>query len=244
MEFADWIVSGLDQLRLGRLPGGNVLYQTVSTGLGGNPVVDGFMNTGDPAARAQLVQLIAQAVAMNPGFEQQLRASAAAAQGAGAGPVKTPFLKTTNGIVVLVAAALVVVGGGVALALSLGGSGGGDVAGMLKGTWTCKASGAGADEAGKGPLSFTVGDGTWTAGSASGTWKQNGNKATLHDNDEPTNDITASNLPSGGGSFDVSVGNSRSKLVAVHIKGTLAAGKLTVTVPGDSSGDLTLTCTK
>jgi hypothetical protein len=245
MEFAEWVVSGLDQLRLGRLPAGTGFYEAVSAGLGNDPRLAGYMNSGDPAARAEVVQLIAAAVAANPGFEQHLRAAAAAAaQGQGQGAVggKPPFFKTGTGVLVIVAAAVVVVGGGLGLALGLGGSGGGDLAGMLKGTWTCHASGAGADEAGGKPLSFTVGDGTWSAGSASGTWKQNGSTATLHDNGE-SDDIKATGLPSGGGSFDVAVGSSRSQLVSVHVKGTLSAHKLTVAVPGDS-GDLNLVCTK
>ena len=243
MEFAEWVVSGLDQLRLGQLPAGNVLYQTASAGLGGDPRLDAFMNSGDPAARAALVQAIAAAVAANPGFEQQLRNAAATAQGAGAGAGQPSFFKTTNGLLVLVLAAVVVVGGGIGLAVGLGGGGGGDLASILKGTWTCKASGAGASDIGGGPLSFTVGDGTWTAGSASGTWKQNGSSATLHDNNEPKNDVTASGLPSGTGSFDVALGNSRSQLVSVHVKGTLSTNHLTLTLPGDS-GDMNLTCTK
>ncbi|ACU70469.1 hypothetical protein Caci_1548 [Catenulispora acidiphila DSM 44928] len=272
MEFAEWVVSGLDQLRLGQLPAGNDFYAVASAGLGGDNRLPAYMNSGDPAARAELVQVIAAAVAANPGFEQQLRDAAAAAtqqpQGSvgsmptqqaqipvggmpmtppqGYAGAKPPFYKTTNGLLVIVAAAVVVVGGGIGLAVSLGGSGSGNLAAILKGTWACKASGAGSEDAGDGPLSFTVGDGTWTAGTASGTWTQNGSSATLHDAGDPTNDVKATHLPSGTGSFDVSVGSAsdRSQLVSVHIKGSLSAHKLTIAVTGDSSGNLTLTCTK
>ncbi|NUR63008.1 MAG: hypothetical protein HOV87_30785, partial [Catenulispora sp.] len=72
-EFAEWTVSGLDQLRSGQLPAGQGLYQAVAAGLGGSPALDAFMNGGDDAARATLVQAIAQAVAANPAFEQQVR---------------------------------------------------------------------------------------------------------------------------------------------------------------------------
>lgn len=267
MEFAEWVVSGLDQLRLGQLPAGSDFHATVSAGLGDDPRLAAYLNTGDPAARAELVQAVAAAVAANPGFEEQLRTAAATATQAqglaqtqtqmqvpfqGEAPVpaggKPPFLKTTNGILVLVAAAVVVVGGGIGLALGLSGGGSGgssDLAGIVKGTWACQASGPGAADTGGTPLSFTVGDGTWSAGSARGTWKQDGSSATLHDANDPTNDVKANGLPSGAGAFDVTLGDvgDSSQLVSIHIKGTLAAHKLTVALPGDN-GDLDLTCTK
>lgn len=247
MEFAEWVVSGLDQLRLGQLPAGNGFYEAASAGLGGDPRLAAYMNSGDPAQRAELVQVIAAAVAADPGFEQQLRAAAATAQGAGSAGAaggKPPFLKTTNGLLVLVAAAVVVVGGGIGLAVTLGGSGGGDLAGIMKGTWTCTGKASGGSSSGVGPVSFTVGDGTWQAGSASGTWKQDGNSATLHDSSDP-NDLRATNLPGGTGSFDITLGSAKdqSHLVSFHIKGTLATHKITVVVPGDD-GNLSLTCTK
>jgi hypothetical protein len=266
MEFAEWVVSGLDQLRLGQLPAGNDFYTTAANGLGGDPRLAAYMNSGDPAARAELVQVIAAAVAANPGFEEQLRTAAAAAtQAQGQAQTQTqmqipaqmlaqapfptggkpPFFKTTNGMLVLVAAAVVVVGGGIGLALGLSGGGSGNLAGILKGTWVCQASGPGAADTGGTPLGFTVGDGTWSAGAASGTWKQDGSSATLHDANDPTNDVKANGLPSGAGAFDVTLGNVSdvSQLVSIHIKGTLAAHKLTVALPGDN-GDLDLTCTK
>ncbi|WP_228555260.1 hypothetical protein, partial [Catenulispora pinisilvae] len=116
MEFAEWAVSGLDQLRLGQLPAGNGFYEAVSASLGGDPRLAGYMNSGDPAARAEVVQLIAAAVAANPGFEEQLRNAAAAAQtgvgGAGGGGAAA-FFRTTNGMLAIVAAVVVVVGGGI-----------------------------------------------------------------------------------------------------------------------------------
>ncbi|MEY9912565.1 hypothetical protein ABIA35_008827 [Catenulispora sp. MAP12-49] len=249
MEFAEWVVSGLDQLRLGQLPAGNDFYATASAGLGGDPRLPAYMNSGDPAARAELVQAIAAAVAANPGFEQQLRDAAAVAMqtpGHAQDPAggKPPFLKTTNGLLAIVAAAVIVVGGGVGLAVSLGGSGG-NLVGMLKGTWNCQASGSGADGA-EGPITLTVGDGTFKAGSTSGTFTQSGSTATLHNPEDAGDDIKVSGLPSGSGSFNVTVGSARdtSGLLQLHIKGTLSANKLTMVVPGDSGGTMNLTCTK
>ncbi|MEY9935170.1 hypothetical protein ABH926_009841 [Catenulispora sp. GP43] len=246
MEFAEWVVSGLDQLRLGQLPAGNDFYATASAGLGGDPRLASYVNSGDPAARAELVQAIAVAVAANPGFEQQLRDAAAAAmqaQGQAQGPVggKPPFLKTTNGLLVIVAAAVVVVGGGIGLAVGLGGSGG-SLASIAKGTWSCRASGGGMSGAGVG---LTIGDGTWSAGGDSGTWTQSGSTATLHDDNDPENDVKVSGLPSGAGSFTVTLGPAKdvAQLVEIHAKGTLAARTMTITIPGDS-GDVTFTCTK
>ena len=260
MEFAEWVVAGLDQLRLGQLPAGNDFYATASTGLGDDPRLAAYMNSGDPAARAGLVQVFAAAVAANPEFEQRLRtAGAVAAQARGQAqtqtqmqvPVQNPvgdtpsFFKTTNGMLVVIAAAVVVVGGGIGLAVGLSGGGSGDLAGMMKGTWACQASGPGASDTGGTPLSFTVGDGTWTAGAASGTWKQNGGSVTLHAANDPTNDVRANGLPSGAGPFDVTLGSVRdsANLVSVHVKGTVSAHKLTVALPADN-GTLDLTCTK
>ena len=240
MEFAEWVVAGLDQLRLGQLPAGNGFYEAASAGLGGDPRLPGYMNSGDPAARAELVQLIAAAVAANPGFEQQLRYAAAAAQNTG--PAKPPFLKTTNGLLVIVVAAVVVVGGGIGLALGLSSSGGGGLAGLLKGTWTCQA--VGIDNGGV-PLGFTVGNGTWSAGAAGGTWTQSGSTATLHDPNDSSNDVKATGLPSGAGAFDIAVGSSDpSQLVTVHVKGTVGAHKLTVVLPSGGGDNLNLNCTK
>jgi hypothetical protein len=239
MEFAEWIVAGLDQLRLGQLPAGNGLYEAASAGLGGDPRLPGYMNSGDPAARAELVQLIAAAVAANPGFEQQLRYAAAAAQNTA--PAKPPFLKTTNGLLVIVVAALVVVGGGIGLALGLSG-GSGDLAGLLKGSWTCQAVGI---DTGGARLGFTVGDGTWSAGAASGTWTQSGSTAALHDPNDSSNNVKATGLPSGAGSFDIAVGSTDpSQLLTVRVKGTVGAHKLTLELPSGGGGIMNLTCTK
>ena len=252
MEFGDWIVSGLEQLRTGNLPGGQALYQTVSGGLGGHPALDAFMNTGDPAARAQLAQLISQASAANPAFEQQLRAAASAAQGGGVGavagvgggPGTTPFLKSSKGIMVLVAAAVLVVGGGVALAVGLSGSGSGGTtsfAKSLEGTWTCTNP-----RGGSGTL--TIGDGTWSAGGDSGTWTQSGGKATVTSKSHPGKDITATNVPSSGGSFDlVATGAAADSAQAppAHIKGLVSAHELNVQFSMSASDLLpTFTCTK
>jgi hypothetical protein len=246
MEFAEWVVAGLDQLRLGQLPAGNSFYETASAGLGGDTRLAAYMNSGDPAQRAELVQLIAAAVAANPGFEQQLRGAAAMAQGAGGAGApdgKPPFLKTTNGLLAIGAAVVVVVGGGIGLAVS--GSGGGDLASIMKGTWTCQGKGTGDAPNSFGPVGLTVGDGTWSVGTASGTWTQDRNSATLHDSADPENDLRATGLPSGTGSFDISLGSAKdtARLVSFHIKGRLATHKITLVVPGDD-GDLALTCTK
>jgi hypothetical protein len=246
MEFAEWVVSGLDQLRLGQLPAGNGLYEAATAGLGGDPRLPGYMNSGDPAARAELVQLIAGAVAANPGFEQQLRNAAAVAQSGGfAGPAgggASAFFKTTNGKLALVAAVVVVVGGGIGLGVGLSG-GGGNLAGILKGTWTCKPPVGDEQDS---PVSVTIGDGTWSAGSARGTWTQSGSTGTLNDPSDSGNNIKATNLPSGTGPFDIAVsptGGESQLGMTVHIKGTLSATKLTVTVPG-GDGVASFSCTK
>ena len=247
MEFAEWVVSGLDQLRLGQLPAGNGFYEAASAGLGGDPRLAGYMNSGDPAARAEVVQLIAAAVAANPGFEEQLRNAAAAAQtgvgGAGGGGAAA-FFRTTNGMLAIVAAVVVVVGGGIGLGVGLGG-GSGDLAGVLKGTWTCQIPAA--EDAGPigSPIGFTIGDGTWNAGTSSGTWTQNGSSATLRDASDPGNDIKMTHLPSGTGSFDISANSVTDSSQQTQIKGTLSDTKLTVQIPTDAGGPvLSLTCTK
>jgi hypothetical protein len=249
MEFAEWVVSGLDQLRLGRLPAGNGFYSVASAGLGDDPRLAAYMNSGDAAARAELVQVIADAVAANPGFEQQLRTAAAATQPPQQGPVaggKPPFLKTTNGMLVLIAAAVVVVGAGIGLAVGLGGSGG-NLAGMLKGTWTCQASAPGHSDASGGPITVTIGDGTFSSGTTSGTFTQSGSTATLHVPGDPDNALTISDLPSGAGSFVVTLASSRHTSASdrLQIKGTVSAHKMTLTLPGDLAGaELNATCTK
>lgn len=53
MEFAEWIGSGLDQLRLGRLRTGNEFYNVVSVALGDDPRLAAYMNSGKPQARAE-----------------------------------------------------------------------------------------------------------------------------------------------------------------------------------------------
>lgn len=245
MEFAEWVVSGLDQLRLGQLPAGSDFYNVASAGLGGDPRLAAYMNSGEAEARTELVQLVADAVAANPEFEQQLRTAAEAAQPQGAAGGKQPFLKTTNGMLALVAGAVVVVGGGIGLAVGLGGSGGGNLQAMLKGTWTCQASGNGSDDSG-GPFSFTIGDGTYRAGDSSGTFTQKGSTATIHDPEDSDNDVRATGLPSGAGSFNITLGppGDTSGMIQIHVKGTLSAHKITMVVPSDSGGELNLTCTK
>ncbi|GAA1952929.1 hypothetical protein [Catenulispora subtropica] len=248
MEFAEWVVSGLDQLRAGRLPGGEALYQAVAAGLGDSSALDAYMNGGDAAARAGLVQAIAQALAANPGLEQQLRQAAEgarSAQGAqGTGAAGPPFFKTTNGMLVLVAAAVVVVGGGIGLGVGLSGDGSGALAAAMKGTWTCQPpDGAKSD----GPLTFTVGDGTWTASSAHGTWKQDGDKVTLANSGGHGNDLVGTGVPSGTGSFDITVTprSGSAKAESGHVKGTVSEHKLKVTLSsGGTAFSLTVNCTK
>ena len=246
MEFAEWVVSGLDQLRLGQLPAGNDFYNAASSGLGGDARLAAYMNSGEAEARAELVQLVADAVAANPEFEQQLRTAAEAAQPQGAAGGKEPFLKTTNGMLVLIAAAVLVVGGGIGLAVGLGGSGGGNLQAMLKGTWTCQASGLGSDDAGDA-LSLTIGDGTFKAGGTSGTFTQNGKTATLHNSDEPDNDLKVTGLPSGAGSFNVTMqaADDTSGSEQVHVTGTVSAHKIVLALPADlTGGNVKVTCTK
>jgi hypothetical protein len=258
MDFAEWIISGLDQLRTGQLPNGQALYQTVSTGLGGHPALDAFLASGDSAARAQLVQLVAQATAANPGFEQRLRASAAVAQAGG--PAQIPFRKTTNGIVVLAAAAVLVVAGGVGLAVGVSGGGGksGGVApgvgrgttgggstlvSVLLGTWTCSGGGEGV-----GTGTITIGDGTWSAGGDAGTWTLTGGKATLTSRSNPGDDITATGVPSLPGAFDIAAGaaaDGANQAPPTHLTGTVSGHqlKLTLAVPG-SEMNPSISCTK
>jgi hypothetical protein len=268
MEFAEWVVSGLDQLRSGQLPSGDALYQAVSAGLDGSPALDNYMNGGDEAARAELVQAIAQAVTADPALEQQLRQAAESAQNARneqgaqiaqseqsaqtelaaeqatqdtvvAAP-RTPFFKTTNGMLVVVAAAVVILGGGIGLGVGLSGDNGGSLTGLLKGTWKCQGV--------EGDLgSITIGDGTWSVGGDKGTWKQNGSRATVANSAHPGDDIAADGLPSGAGPIDVTVGSATHPDPAntVHIKGTVAAHKLALTVQLTAGGaNPGITCTK
>ncbi|GAA1952923.1 hypothetical protein [Catenulispora subtropica] len=264
MDFAEWVVSGLDQLRSGQLPGGNALYQAVSAGLDGSPALDAYMNGGDAAARAGLVQAIAQALTANPGLEQQLRQAAEAAQNAqnaqnteaaqnaqilqneqggqtaGAGAAGTPFFKTTNGMLAIVAAAVVVVGGGIGLGVGLSGDGSSGLADVLKGTWKCQGVEGAAG-------SITIGDNTWSVGSDKGTWKQDGSKATVSNSAHPGDDIAATGLPSGAGPIDVTVGSAAHPDPAdsVHIKGSVSAHKLSLTVQLSEGGvSPSITCTK
>jgi hypothetical protein len=265
MEYAEWIISGLDQLRLGRLPAGNDFYNVVSDGLGDDPRLAAYMNSGSPQARAELIQLVADAVAANPGFEERLRTAAAIAQPEpqpqSPDGGKKPFFKTTNGMLVAVAAAVVVVGGGIGLglALSAGGSnaagmhgggsvagthgGGSSVAGMLKGAWTCNASGSAFDDGGV-PFTLTVGDGVWRAGIASGTWTQNGSTATIHDDlDTPANH-KVTGLPSGAGPFDVSVATVNEDSRPRDLTGTISAHRLTAAMTDADGDNVRVTCRK
>ncbi|MBW8804360.1 MAG: hypothetical protein JF587_10980 [Catenulisporales bacterium] len=236
MEFAEWVVSGLDQYRLGQLPGGDALYQAVSAGLGGHAVLDTYMNSGDQAAREQLVQAITQAMAADPTFEQRVRQAAASAQSTGAAaPAEPSFFKTTNGLLVLVAAAVVVVGGGIGLGVGLSGDSSSGLAGMLKGTWTCGGEGSG---------SVTIGDGTWSIGGEKGTWKQSGGKATVSNSAHPGDDIIATGMPSGAGPYDITVAGAKDTNDVTHIKGTVSAHKLTVTLVAIGDSPSTITCTK
>lgn len=267
MEFAEWVVSGLDQVRSGQLPDGQTLYQEVSTALDGNPALDRYMNGGDDAARAELVQALAQALAANPALEQQLRQAAEAAQSAqsaqqtqsteetqsaqippelqaaGTGaPAATPFFKSTNGLLVILGAAVVVLGGGIGLGVGLSGdSGGGSgLASMLKGTWKCQGAEGAAG-------SITIGDNTWNIGSEKGTWKQEGTKVTVANSAHPGDDIAGTGLPSGAGPIDVTVGSAAhpDPSDTVHIKGNVSSHKLTLSVQlSEGSPSPSITCTK
>ncbi|WP_194898674.1 hypothetical protein, partial [Catenulispora pinisilvae] len=115
----------------------------------------------------------------------------------------------------------------------------------LKGTWTCRVPAAEAAGPIGSPIEFTVGDGTWNAGTSSGTWTQNGSSATVHDPADPGNDIKATHLPSGTGSFDISASSVTDSSEQTQVKGTLSSNKLTVQIPTDGGGPvLSLTCTK
>src|SRR5207249_750317 len=144
--------------------------------------------------------------------------------------------KTTNGLLVLVAAAVVVVGGGLGLAVGLSGdSGGGGVAGMMKGTWTCTGAGNG---------SITIGDGSWSIGRVTGSWKQNGGKTTVSNSAHPGDDIVGTGVPSGPGPYDITLAGANNTNDVAHIKGTVSAHKLTVTLVAIGDSPSTITCTK
>ena len=233
MEFAEWAVSGLERLRLGQLPGGNGFYQAVSAGLGGDPRLDAYMNSGDPGARAELVRVIAQAAAANPGLEQYLRQAAVAAQA----PAKPSFFKTTKGILALVAAVVVVGGGGVGLAVGLSG-GGGDLAGSVKGTWSC-ASYDGVDS--RSGIVLTIGDGTWSVNGMSGTWKQDGQKVTLT---EPGKDLVITNVPTGTGSIDSPLTSDQGRPSWVRLRGDTSSSVLNLIATLQNDTEIDFHCTK
>lgn len=90
MEFAEWVVSGLEQYRLGRLPAGDAFFQTVWSRFGSDPRLTAFLNTGDPGARQALTGLIAHTVRQDPGFEHQLRAAAPGGSGVAPGAPASP----------------------------------------------------------------------------------------------------------------------------------------------------------
>ncbi|GAA2042106.1 hypothetical protein GCM10009839_50900 [Catenulispora yoronensis] len=254
MEFADWVVSGLEQLRAGQLPGGQGLYQAVASGLPDTTALDAFMNGGDDTARAALVQAIAQAVAVNPAFEQQLRQAAASSQSAqgvqspGYGAAgKPPFLKTTNGILVAVAAGVIVIGGGVGLGLGL--SGGGSLGGALKGTWNCTTVAHSADEGDQpGAGTLTVGDSTWKVTGKDGqgpggTWKQDGGKVMLTEDDEPGVTATINGVPTGTGSVDTQLSSDQSSRFAVHLKGSISSSTIDL-VAAQGTDTIKISCKK
>ncbi|NUP47495.1 MAG: hypothetical protein HOW97_09300 [Catenulispora sp.] len=244
MEFAEWVVSGLEQLRAGPLPGGQGLYQAVAAGLGGSPVLDAFMNGGDDAARAALVQAIAQAVAENPGFEQQVRQAAAAAQGAGAGgPAKPPFLKTTNGMLVAVAAAVVVVGGGIGLGVGMSG-GGGSLSSALKGTWHCTTTDHSSDGDGStNHGTLVISDKDWSINGSGGTWKQDGGKVTLTSEEEPGDPLVVTGVPTSTGSVDTQLGQTGGGRFSLHLKGSISSSAMHLVATRETFA-LNIDCTK
>jgi hypothetical protein len=236
MEFAEWVVAGLDQYRTGQLPGGDAFFQAVWSRLGGDARLTAFMNTGDPAARQALVALIGQAVQYDPGFEQQLRAAVSSqptavynqpagyqpayAQtdhtqpgygppGYGAPAAKPSFFKTTGGIITVVVLVLALVGG-IGLAVGLGGGSGGgggsSLAQDLRGTWHCTATAPGGTDNAGGELQ--IGDGTWSAGDAHGTWKQDGSTVKIT-YDGKTSVVTLTGVPDTTGPFDATIESTK-----------------------------------
>jgi len=248
VEFAEWVVSGLEQLRIGQLPGGGGFYQAVSAGIEGDSALNTFMNSGDPAARAELVQAIARAVAADPGFEQRLRDAAGAAQGGGPAVAGRPsFLKTAKGKLALVAA-VVVVGGGIGLGVGLSGSGSGSGSGgsgfadAMKGAWNCE------DIGGDGKL--VIGDGTWSSGGEKGTWSQQGGKAILTLDSAPGVAYTLTNVPSGAGTIDITLRTSSKEdnsTVTAHVQGSVSEHSLAMAMlfpDGDVKPPPPLICKK
>ncbi|NUR24884.1 MAG: hypothetical protein HOV83_03390 [Catenulispora sp.] len=269
MEFAEWVVSGLDQLRSGQLPSGQGLYEAVSAALDGDSALDRYMNGGDDAARAELVQALAQALAADPALEQQLRQAAEAAQNAqgaqgtqspqnteetqsapippdlqaaGTGaPASTSFFKTTNGMLVILGAAVVVLGGGIGLGVGLSGDGGGHLGSALKGTWHCSGKGNGPDESGNAVM--TIGDGTWDIGGTGGTFKQDGSRITLTERDEPGHPVVISGAPTGTGSVDTQLKSDQNSRFAVHLKGRISSSSIHLVVSQESES-VAIDCTK
>jgi len=227
MEFAEWVVSGLDRLRLGQLSGGDGFYQAIATGVGDDPALSTFMSSGDPAARAELVQAIARAVTVNPEFEQRLRDAAtpavAAQQSETASAAKPSFFKTTKGKLALVATAVVVIGGGIGLGVGLSGSGDDGFTRAMKGTWNCGREGT-----------LVIGDGTFNAGSFKGTWKKNGGKAIITMDAAPNTYLEVTDLPSGPGDFEVTMkghGEDVESDPSSNVTGTVSKHSLTVAIP-------------
>lgn len=248
MEFAEWVVAGLDQYRTGQLPQGQVFFTVVWNRLGTDPRVTAFMNTGDPAARQALLELVAQTLAEDPAFGPALQA-AAPADGAAVGSGKKPFLKSTAGIVTIAVVAVAAIGGGVVLATSGGGKG---LMGKLKGTWHCSPT-AGTDDTGDslgGTKDVTIGDGTWSVPGGQGTWKLNGGTLSLSSatskaampitgipDDYGPIHATAKGLDASDGNLDITGTASKNALVL----------KFTVVGAADDSANgplLAVTCTR
>lgn len=239
MEFAEWVVDGLDRYRTGQLPNGQAFYTVVWNRLGTDARVTAFMNGGDPLARQALLELVAQTLEADPEFGPALQAAAPDEVAA----AKRPFYKAPAGIAAIAVVVLALAGGGVALALS-GGSGG--LLTQLKGTWHCKP----ANSAGALATDLTVGDGTWKAGQQSGTWKQDGGTLSLSAPGNPKA-LKVTGVPGGFGALHATVQGPTAADGNMDVSGTTAKNKLDVTLkivgaanPADDISIGELICTR
>lgn len=239
MEFAEWVVDGLDRYRTGQMQNGQAFYTVVWNRLGTDARVTAFMNAGDPLARQALVDLVAETLEADPEFGPALQAAAPS----DAPAAKRPFYKAPAGIAALAVVVLALAGGGVALALS-GGSGG--LVSQLKGTWHCKP----ANPAGAISTDLTVGDGTWKAGNQSGTWKADGGTLSLSAPGSPKA-LKVTGVPGGFGSIHATVEGPTAGDGNMEITGTTAKNKLDVTMkivgasnPDDNINIGELICTR
>lgn len=266
MEFAEWVVSGLEQYRLGRLPTGDAFFQTVWNRFGSDPRLTAFLNSGDPGARQALVGLIGQAVQQDPGLEQQLRAATPGGSMGVAtptGPAETVTALPVYGTPgfgqpaypapgygapaakrpffkttggIVTAAVVVLALVGGAVALAMS-AGGDKLTDAVKGTWHCSTTVPGTSDKVTGDL--TIGDGTWSAGDQHGTWKQSGGTVTVTSAGEDS--VISALLPGSTGTVDTTIHSSKSAAKTEKLTGTTSktALDLKLSLPESTASDTT-----